>query len=292
MIALTGDIFDSKIGKERKDKMFNSEATACQAYLHGRDLIVQFVEYIRASEIFGAIRIVGIGGNEAALRRPRSQPHHGRRQLGRPAQRRPRQPVHRRRRRGRVRREPVCRRVEWKVLLLHGDQGLDSKLSQTKVQSLLGTHGADFGIGGHIHDTMVLASGSAPLLVGTDFAGDGLGSRAVPPRTSSGWLLGSATPTRWTCRTPDPSIRRPVSSCSTTAPARSVLPTSCVDSKICLPSNSASYGRAVGERKLSVFVNLIGFYFFVTDQIIICACLKILAEHADPRTSSTPGPGT
>ena len=39
-----------------------------------------------------------------------------------------------------------------------------------------------------------------------------------------------------------------------------------------------SFGRAVRARKLSVFVNLIGFYFFVTDQIVICACLKILAE--------------
>ena len=31
-------------------------------------------------------------------------------------------------------------------------------------------------------------------------------------------------------------------------------------------------------RQLSVWVNLAGFYFFITDQIVICAALKILAE--------------
>ena len=31
-------------------------------------------------------------------------------------------------------------------------------------------------------------------------------------------------------------------------------------------------------RQLSVFLNLLGFFFFITDQIVICAALKILAE--------------
>lgn len=35
---------------------------------------------------------------------------------------------------------------------------------------------------------------------------------------------------------------------------------------------------AVRARKFSVGLNLIGFYFFITDAIIICAVLKILAE--------------
>lgn len=39
-----------------------------------------------------------------------------------------------------------------------------------------------------------------------------------------------------------------------------------------------SYRRAVRARKLSVVLNVIGFYFFVTDQILICALIKILAE--------------
>ena len=35
---------------------------------------------------------------------------------------------------------------------------------------------------------------------------------------------------------------------------------------------------AVRARQFSVGLNLIGFYFFITDAIIICACMKILAE--------------
>ena len=179
VVALTGDIFDSKIGKERKDKMFNSEATACQAYLHGRDLIIQFCEHLRSSELFGSMRIVGISGNEARLYAERGHSH-------------------------------VMAADNWdallnadlatryrgsdvetsfgvnryvadvqghRVLLLHGDQGLDANLSQNKVQSLLGTHNANFGISGHIHHTMVTTSWvRSASLVGTDFfAGDALG---------------------------------------------------------------------------------------------------------------------
>jgi len=39
-----------------------------------------------------------------------------------------------------------------------------------------------------------------------------------------------------------------------------------------------SYRRAVRARKLSVLLNVIGFFFFVSGQIVICACFKILAE--------------
>ena len=31
-------------------------------------------------------------------------------------------------------------------------------------------------------------------------------------------------------------------------------------------------------RQVSVWVNLLGFYFFITDQIVVCAALKIIAE--------------
>ena len=31
-------------------------------------------------------------------------------------------------------------------------------------------------------------------------------------------------------------------------------------------------------RQVSVGLNLLGFYFFITDQIVICAALKIVAE--------------
>lgn len=38
------------------------------------------------------------------------------------------------------------------------------------------------------------------------------------------------------------------------------------------------YRWAVRARQFSVGLNLIGFYFFITDSIIICALIKILAE--------------
>lgn len=178
VIALTGDIYDSKIGKERFDKMLNSETTATQAYLRGRDLIFQFIETICQSEVFGSIRVVGISGNEARLYADRGHSHImasdnwdsllnadlASRFIGSDIE--VEFGVNR----------YVAEVQGWKVLLLHGDQGVDSKLSQTKCQSVLGTHDADFGISGHIHDTLVtgkwIRSGS---LVGTDFyAGDGL----------------------------------------------------------------------------------------------------------------------
>ncbi len=210
VVALTGDIFDSKIGKERKDKMFNSEATACQAYLHGRDLIFQFVEYIRRAEVFGAIRIVGISGNEARLYADRGHSHImaadnwdsllnadiASRYIGSDIE--VEFGVNR----------YVAEVEEWKVLLLHGDQGLDAKLSQTKVQSLLGTHNADFGISGHIHDTMVTGKWiRSASLVGTDFyAGDGLG---LEGRASQNifWLApGQRNTYAVDLQTPDPSV--------------------------------------------------------------------------------------
>ena len=179
VVALTGDIFDSKIGKERKDKMFNSEATACQAYLHGRDLVIQFLEHLRGSELFGSMRVVGISGNEARLYAERGHSHvmaadNWDALLNADLAARYRGSdvdtefgVNR----------YVAEIQGHRVLLLHGDQGLDINLSQNKVQSLLGTHKADWGISGHIHHTMVTTSWvRSASLVGTDFfAGDALG---------------------------------------------------------------------------------------------------------------------
>jgi len=210
VIALTGDIFDSKIGKERKDKMFNSEATACQAYMHGRDLLFQFVETLRRAEVFGSIRIVGISGNEARLYAERGHSHImaadnwdsllnadiASRYMGSEIE--VEFGVNR----------YVAEVQDWKVLLLHGDQGLDSKLSQSKVQSLLGTHNADFGISGHIHDTLVTGKWiRSASLVGTDFyAGDAL---ALEGRACQNvfWLApGQRNTYAVDLQTPDPSV--------------------------------------------------------------------------------------
>lgn len=180
VIALTGDCFDSKIGKERYDKILNSEATACEAFSRGHDFVMQFVETIRHSEVFGSVRIVGISGNEARLFKERGHTH-----------------VMAADNWDALLNALLARRYDtsddvacdfavnrlvaevqgWRVLLMHGDQGLDSNLSQTKVQSLLGTHRADFGISGHVHDTKITSKWCrSASLVGSDhYASDGLG---------------------------------------------------------------------------------------------------------------------
>ena len=210
VIALTGDIYDSKIGKERLDKILNSESTATGSYLRGRDLIIQFIETIIRSEVFGSVRIVGISGNEARLYADRGHSHImaadnwdsllnadlASRYIGSDVQ--CDFGVNR----------YVAEVQGWKVLLLHGDQGVDSKLSQTKVQSVLGTHNADFGISGHIHDTLVTGKWiRSASLVGTDFyAGDGL---ALEGRASQNiyWLAeGQRNTYAVDLQTPDPSV--------------------------------------------------------------------------------------
>ena len=210
VIALTGDIFDSKIGKERNDKILNSETTATQSYLRGRDLIIQFIETIRHSEVFGSIRVVGISGNEARLYADRGHSHImaadnwdsllnadlASRYIGSDVE--TDFGVNR----------YVAEVQGWRVLLLHGDQGIDSKLSQTKVQSVLGTHNADFGISGHIHDTLVTGKWiRSASLVGTDFyAGDGL---ALEGRATQNifWLSeGQRNTYAVDLQTPDPAV--------------------------------------------------------------------------------------
>lgn len=178
VVAMTGDIFDSRVGKERKDKMFNSEATACQAYLHGRDLVFQFIDHLRETELFGAIRIVGISGNEARLYAELGHSHimasdNWDSLLNADLASRYRGS------------DVVCEfgvnryvvDVEgWRCLILHGHQGIDKDLTQVRVQSLLGTHDADFGISGHVHDTKITSKWiRSACLIGEDYyAGDGL----------------------------------------------------------------------------------------------------------------------
>ncbi len=177
-IMLTGDIFDSKVGKVRLDKVLNSEHSACQSLMIGADLIFQFIDYLRTSEVFGSVKIHGIAGNEARLYAERghspvmssdnfdallnamlSQRYQGSDvELGFGVNR------------------YVADIEGWKILMIHGDQALDKNCSQKTVQSLLGTHNADFGISGHIHDTLVTGKWiRSASLIGTDYyAGDGL----------------------------------------------------------------------------------------------------------------------
>ena len=65
IVALTGDMLDSRVGKERQDKFANAESTSAEALAHGTDLVVAFIRELAESEAFGRVRVVGISGNEA-----------------------------------------------------------------------------------------------------------------------------------------------------------------------------------------------------------------------------------
>ena len=187
VIAFTGDIFDSKVGKERKDKMLHAEGTACSAYLKGRDLIRQFVDTFRESELFGSITLAGIAGNEARLYDDRGHGHVTASEnwdsllnadlvawyAGSDVDLKMR--VNR----------CVIEIQGWKVLLLHGDQAIDKNLSQTRCYSVLAQHKADFGISGHIHSGLVTPYWvRSASLIGTDaYAGDGLALDGMASQT-------------------------------------------------------------------------------------------------------------
>ena len=68
-VALTGDIFDSRVGKARMDKIFNSETSATQSFMQGKSLIIQFIETIRRSEVFGCLLYTSPSPRDATLSR-------------------------------------------------------------------------------------------------------------------------------------------------------------------------------------------------------------------------------
>lgn len=176
-IAFTGDMFDSKIGKGRHDKQVQAPEPAAATYVRGRDLIFQFVDELIEDSGCGYVRLVGIVGNEARLT---FECNHADRAAVESWD-------------AILNSDLASRygsRVEcefgvsqhlfeiegFNCLAKHGHQGIPKDLDQKAIQSVLYTHGGDFGISGHIHDPMVTGrwcrSGS---LMGTDsFAGNTL----------------------------------------------------------------------------------------------------------------------
>jgi len=179
VVALTGDIFDSKIGKERYDKMLNSEGAATYTFSRGKDLVIQFINDLVASELFGRVRVTGIAGNEARLFADRGHSHVMSADNWDSALNAELASYYRG---SDVECEfGVNRKVleiqGHRMLMIHGDQGRFNPTNQTAVQSLLGQHDATFGISGHIHDTLVVGKWvRSSSVMGTDYyAGDGLG---------------------------------------------------------------------------------------------------------------------
>tara|TARA_B100000035_G_scaffold187229_1_gene159739 strand:+ start:2172 stop:3311 length:1140 start_codon:yes stop_codon:yes gene_type:complete len=210
VIALTGDIFDSKIGKERYDKMLNSEGPACFTFSRGKDLVIDFINDLVGSELFGNVRVVGIAGNEARLFSDRGHSHVMSADNWDSALNASLAAYYR----GSdvecsfgVNRQVVDIQGH-RMLMIHGDQGRFNPANQTAVQSLLGQHNATFGISGHIHDSLVTGKWvRSSSLMGTDFyAGDGLGLDGIAAQNVMWLAPGQRNTYVIDLQTPDPTL--------------------------------------------------------------------------------------
>ena len=210
VVALTGDIFDSKIGKERYDKMLNSEGAATYTFSRGKDLVIQFVNDLVDSELFGRVRLTGIAGNEARLFADRGHSHVMSADNWDSALNAELASYYRW---SDVECEfGVNRKVVdvqgHRMLMIHGDQGRFNPTNQTAVQSLLGTHNATFGISGHIHDTLITGKWvRSSSVMGTDYyAGDGLGLDGVAAQNVMWLAPGQRNTYAIDLQNPDPDL--------------------------------------------------------------------------------------
>ncbi len=178
IVVLTGDIFDSYVGKERKDKMIHADGPAVWSFMIGRDLILQFIDELVLSEMFGTVSVQGICGNEArlfsdqgfgelmvadnwdALLNGQIASYYA----GSDVQTDFGLNTH------------VIDRQGWRVLLMHGHTLNKNDFNQKTMAGILAPHSADFGMSGHIHDPYVCGKWSrSGSLIGTDpYAGEGL----------------------------------------------------------------------------------------------------------------------
>lgn len=210
IVALTGDIFDSKIGKERYDKMLNSEGAATYTFSRGKDLVIQFINDLVASELFGRVRVTGIAGNEARLFADRGHSHVMSADNWDSALNAELASFYR----GTdvecefgVNRKVIDIQGH-RMLMIHGDQGRFNPTNQTAVQSLLGQHDATFGISGHIHDTLITGKWvRSSSVMGTDFyAGDGLGLDGVAAQNIMWLAPGQRNTYAVDLQNPDPGL--------------------------------------------------------------------------------------
>ena len=210
VVALTGDIFDSKIGKERYDKMLNSEGAACYTFSRGKDLVIQFINDLAESEVFPRVRVTGIAGNETRLFADRGHSHVMSADNWESALNAELASYYRG---SDVECEfGVNRKVleiqGHRMLMIHGDQGRFNPTNQTAVQSLLGQHDATFGISGHIHDTLVTGKWArSSSVMGTDFyAGDGLGLDGIAAQNVMWLAPGQRNTYAIDLQNPDPGL--------------------------------------------------------------------------------------
>lgn len=155
VVAMTGDLVNSLIGKTAPGKLLNSEVAQQHAMQLGADLLISFVCDLQENAGFTDITICGVGGNEGRLHDQRQWEDKGAGDncdIG----------IH-----AILKREffsqpgftlcygtnkLVMEVEQQKCLLMHGDsKGMPSSLDQKSITSLLGQYRCDFGISGHVH---------------------------------------------------------------------------------------------------------------------------------------------
>lgn len=186
-VCLTGDLVDSKMGKERLDKIVHSTGPQTLAMAQGADLIQAMVCELAESEAFGSIRINGTIGNEA---RSSAEQGYGEGLMAENLD----SVLHAVLSKAFEGTDVECNfslsdlviEVEdQRILLTHGHT-ISPRMEQRELQRILGDHGADFGISGHIHYAYATSDWvrSASLC-----GGDGYSRNALRLRSRAGQNL-------------------------------------------------------------------------------------------------------
>lgn len=178
VVALTGDLVDSRMGKCLPDKLVGYDGSQIYAAEVGAHLLCSFIQELRSSKLFDHVRIHGIPGNEARLTKEvstedslavenldcRIHAHLHNMFSGAPNTEL-----------GFDGAAMVIDVEQTKVLLIHGHT-MRGQLSQKQIGEVLSQYGAKFGISGHIHYPFACADWSrSGSLVGEDnYASDGL----------------------------------------------------------------------------------------------------------------------
>ncbi len=209
-LVFTGDLFNSRVGKESLDKILTSECTGAEAFLRGRDLIYQLVLNLMESGLFAKVRLCGVAGNEARLTREKGHSvdmaadNWDSLLYGELASK-----------------WENCLDVNfgvnrvrfevqgWQVLLMHGDTGVDKHCSDGTTKKLLSEHSCTMAFSGHIHDSLVRGNWiRSASLMGTDFyAGDGLTLNGPAAQTIVWCAPGQRNVIVVDLQNPDPNVK-------------------------------------------------------------------------------------
>lgn len=182
VVALTGDLIESRMGKNMPDKTTGFDGCQTHAAQVAAHVIASFIQELRASNLFDQISIHGVPGNEARLTDRVSfedslaaenydcklHAH-----LSWVFGSDPKVKI------GFSVRPMVIEVEQLKVLLIHGNT-LGGELSQRKIRETLAQYGADFGLSGHIHYPYSCAdwARSGSLIGECNYAADGINLRS------------------------------------------------------------------------------------------------------------------